>query len=35
MTNFLLFILELILCFALFGAIILAALLVGLITGTV
>ena len=35
MTNFLLFILELIVCTAFFGALILTVLLIGLITGTV
>ena len=35
MTNFLLFVLELIVCFAFFGALILTVLLIGLITGTV
>ena len=35
MGNFLLFVLELIVCFAFFGALILTVLLIGLITGTV
>ena len=35
MTNFLLFVLELIVCFAFFGALMLTVLLIGLITGTV
>jgi|DEB0MinimDraft_3_1074331.scaffolds.fasta_scaffold778935_1 hypothetical protein len=35
MTNFIMFILELVLCFAFFGALTLTVLLIGLITGTV
>lgn len=35
MTNFLLFVLELALCTAFFGALMLTVLLIGLITGTV
>lgn len=35
MINFFLFVLELIVCFAFFGALMLTVLLIGLITGTV
>ena len=35
MTNFIMFILELVVCFAFFGALILTVVLIGLITGTV